>query len=78
MNYDAELKVSYFSDHDIDDKLRNMYPDLPAGDSYRAAHGTIYTDIKGRFADGDWVRTSWIVEETDEYIKTRNTLYKKR
>ena len=78
MTYDAELKVINYSTRKITPELRERYPDIPEGNELRIANGNIYADKKMRFDEGEYIHTSWIIEETDEYIRTRNTLYKKR
>jgi hypothetical protein len=40
------------------------------------AYGTILGDTKERFRTGERVRTSIIVEKTDDYIKTLNSVYR--
>ena len=38
--------------------------------------GNVYSDSMNRFDDGEWIKTSYIVKETEEYVKTRNSYYK--
>lgn len=44
---------------------------------HKLIFGAIFGDTKGRFADGERVRTSFIVEGPDEnnIVRTRNTTY---
>ena len=56
--------------------LKNVtYSDHTGG---RVAHGDIFGDTKGRFRDGENVRTSFILEGPDEdgVIRTRNSVYR--
>lgn len=77
MNYDADLKVTKNNRIEITPEVRERYPDLPPGYYIEIAGGHVFNDKKGRFRDGEFITTSWIVEETDEYIQTLNTLYRK-
>lgn len=38
--------------------------------------GQIYGDARGRFRDGEWIRTSYIVSEDGDTFTTRNSVYK--
>lgn len=38
--------------------------------------GNVYSDSLKRFIDGEKIKTSYIVKETEEYITTRNSYYK--
>ena len=44
-------------------------------DGVQYATGTIYNDTKGRFRNGEWVRTSFIVMQLGDHLQTRNTQY---
>lgn len=40
------------------------------------AVGNVYSDVLGRWEDGEKIKTSKIVKEDLEYITTRNSYYK--
>ena len=44
---------------------------------HKQVYGYVYADEKGRFNDGDMIRTSNIIELNEErgYVKTRNSVY---
>lgn len=44
----------------------------PQGEIY---WGNIYGDIKGRFADGDYIHTSLITKRDEQIIHTLNSTY---
>jgi hypothetical protein len=56
--------------------LKDWY--LVEGEGFSAIYGNIYADTKGRFSDGDRVRTSRVTELDREagIAVTRNTTYK--
>jgi hypothetical protein len=58
-----------------DAELHN-YKILPAYAGGLVATGEIYNDSKGRFADGELIRTSLVKDVEDGIIITRNTRYK--
>lgn len=62
MKYDAIIKNAFITDYN----------------GITVARGDIYEDSKGRFADGTFIRTSYIVNGPDEnnIICTRNSVYK--
>ena len=37
--------------------------------------GNIYSDSLNRFDDGLKIKTSYIINETEEYVKTKNSYY---
>lgn len=47
--------------------------DIDRGVQY--ATGVIYNDTKGRFRNGEWVRTSFITMQLGDHLQTRNTQY---
>lgn len=58
-----------------DAELRN-YKILPAYAGGLVATGEVYNDSKGRFADGELIRTSPVKVVKDGILITRNTRYK--
>ncbi len=61
LHYDAEL---------------HNYKILPAYAGGLVATGEVYNDSKGRFADGELIRTSLVNDVEDGILITRNTRYK--
>lgn len=59
-------------------RLNRLDSDMFPG--HTVAHGNVFNDSRGIFPDGERVRTSTIVRifnvDGDDYIETRNTLYK--
>lgn len=56
----AELRISHFQD----------FPDGQIAWDY------VFNDKKNRFRNGERIHTSLILEQTDEYITTLNSIYK--
>ena len=44
-------------------------------DGWRFARGRCYGDTRGRFNDGDWIRTSDVVKIDGNTVTTRNSIY---
>ena len=42
---------------------------------FMVLEGNVYEDVRGRFHDGQWVRTSEIVSEDGSVVYTRNNIY---
>jgi hypothetical protein len=58
-----------------DAELHN-YKILPAYGGGLVASGNVYKDSKGRFYDGELIRTSLVKDVKDGILITRNTRYK--
>lgn len=64
---------------EIDGVIRNATIEpVPGWDDKMWVRGALYDDRKGRFADGELIRTSYIVSgpDADGIVRTRNSVYR--
>lgn len=59
------------------DAILRDYTIVELSPRHKQVYGYVFADSKGRFNDGDMIRTSNIIEINEEkgYVKTRNSVY---
>ena len=56
--------------------LRNAVRSPRRSDGAYVIYGDVYGDIRGRFVDGQNIRTSIVMHEEDGMVRTLNSLYR--
>ena len=63
--------------YEITATLRNAVRSPRRGsDGAYVIYGDVYGDIRGRFVDGQNIRTSLVTQEWDGHVRTLNSLYR--
>lgn len=59
----------------VDATIKNAYRIMVDEKKYVAV-GNIYDDTRGRYKDGESVKTSYILDEDKDVLVTKNAIYK--
>lgn len=73
--FEARMKTDVHS-VPIDGELRDVIDGPRTASGKYALWGHVYGDVKGRFADGQLIRTSAIVKIEDGIVLTLNSAYR--